>query len=205
MDNVKNYVIIMCDSLKKKLTILSGIILENHKQQMICTADKFDEEAFEATLTRKDEFIEQFGKRYILKKRVNALLCFFISLCGTTAVLYSRFVFNNPLFDRLRYMTFWGTIFTSAVSFIFGIVCIMEAVKETAVKAYRAIGCCGLSRVDFFVTDSGELILNEINTLPGFTSISMYPKLWGAEGVAYDDLIDRLIRLALERKGDCRG
>lgn len=62
MDNVKNYVIIMCDSLKKKLTILSGIILENHKQQMICTADKFDEEAFEATLTRKDEFIEQLDE-----------------------------------------------------------------------------------------------------------------------------------------------
>lgn len=80
-----------------------------------------------------DEFAERFRKRYIFKKRVNALLCFFITACGTTAVLYSRFIFNNALFDRLRYMTFWGTIFTSAVSLIFGIICIMEAAKETEV------------------------------------------------------------------------
>ena len=68
-----------------------------------------------------------------MKKRVNALICFIIAICGTTAVLYSRFIFNNPLLDRLRYMTFWGTIFTSAVSYIIGIVCIIEAVKETEV------------------------------------------------------------------------
>lgn len=80
-----------------------------------------------------DEFGEMFSKRYILKKRVNALICFIIAFCGTTAVLYSRFIFNNPLIDRLRYMTFWGTIFTSVVSFIIGIVCIVEAVRETEV------------------------------------------------------------------------
>ncbi len=78
-----------------------------------------------------EEFSERFRRRYIFKKKANAILCFFIALCGTSAVLYSRFIFNNPLFDRLRYMTFWGTIFTSAVSLIFGIVCIAEATKET--------------------------------------------------------------------------
>ena len=85
-----------------------------------------------------DEFAERFSKRYILKKRVNALLCFFIALCGATAVLYSRFIFHNALFDRLRYMTFWGTIYTSIVSFIFGFVCIREAAGQTEVT-YRPV------------------------------------------------------------------
>ncbi len=85
-----------------------------------------------------DEFGKQFSKRYILKKKVNAVLCFFIAFCGTTAVLYSRFIFQNALFDRLRYMTFWGTIFTSVISFIFGIVCFAEAYRETEVT-YRHV------------------------------------------------------------------
>ncbi len=76
-----------------------------------------------------------------------------------------------------------------------------EEIRRTAEKAYKAIGCMGLSRVDFFVKRDGSgIILNEINTLPGFTSISMYPKLWEASGVSYPELLDRLIQLALERK-----
>ena len=74
-----------------------------------------------------------------------------------------------------------------------------EFVREEAVKIYQAIGCRGLSRVDFFVTyDDERVVFNEINTLPGFTSISMYPKLFGASGIAYSDLIDNLLNLALE-------
>jgi D-alanine-D-alanine ligase len=80
---------------------------------------------------------------------------------------------------------------------------VAEQVRQIAVKAYKAIDCAGLARVDFLLDkDSGELFLNEINTLPGFTKISMYPKLWVASGLAYPDLIDRLIELALERKAD---
>ena len=76
----------------------------------------------------------------------------------------------------------------------------INAVKELAVKAYKALGCAGLSRVDFFVTkDKGEVMLNEINTIPGFTSISMYPKLCEHSGIAYGELIDRLFELATER------
>lgn len=121
-----------------------------------------------------DEFIEQFGKRYILKKRVNALLCFFISLCGTTAVLYSRFVFNNPLFDRLRYMTFWGTIFTSAVSFIFGIVCIMEAVKETEVT-YRPVYFLRLSSAATESVIFASVIVALTPLVPDVPDLSSYP------------------------------
>lgn len=76
---------------------------------------------------------------------------------------------------------------------------VAEQVRELAVKLYTAIGAKGLSRVDFFVTYEGDrVVFNEINTLPGFTSISMYPKLFCASGIEYPDLIDRLLTLALE-------
>ena len=76
---------------------------------------------------------------------------------------------------------------------------VAETVREAAVKVYSAIGCRGLSRVDFFVTFAdNRIVFNEINTLPGFTSISMYPKLFGASGIPYGELIDRLLELAME-------
>ncbi|MCD7859800.1 MAG: D-alanine--D-alanine ligase [Firmicutes bacterium] len=74
-----------------------------------------------------------------------------------------------------------------------------ELVREAAVKIYSAIGCAGLSRVDFFVThDDGRVVFNEINSLPGFTSISMYPKLFEASGIPYSALLDSLLQLARE-------
>ena len=74
-----------------------------------------------------------------------------------------------------------------------------ENVRDTAIRAYQALGCRGLSRVDFFVTyDKNEIVFNEINTIPGFTSISMYPKLFSASGIPYGELLDRLIELATE-------
>ena len=76
---------------------------------------------------------------------------------------------------------------------------IAEQLREKAVQVYRAIGCQGLSRVDFFVTyEDNRVVFNEINTIPGFTSISMYPKLFAASGIPYSDLIDQLLQLALE-------
>lgn len=73
-----------------------------------------------------------------------------------------------------------------------------EQVRENAVRIYEALGCCGLSRVDFFVKKDGEVVFNEINTIPGFTSISMYPKLFEASGIPYSQLIDQLLELAME-------
>lgn len=76
---------------------------------------------------------------------------------------------------------------------------ITEKLREAAVTVYQTMGCRGLSRVDFFVTYEGdEVVFNEINTLPGFTSISMYPQLFEASGLPYDKLIDELVRLAVE-------
>lgn len=76
-------------------------------------------------------------------------------------------------------------------------------VRDLAVKAYLAADCAGLARVDFLLDKTtGDLFLNEINTIPGFTSISMYPKLWEATGIPYAELIDQLINLALQRKAE---
>ena len=76
-----------------------------------------------------------------------------------------------------------------------------ERVRELAVRSFQAIDCAGMARVDFLLDrKTGKVFLNEINTIPGFTSISMYPKLWEASGVPYSKLLDRLIELALERR-----
>jgi D-alanine-D-alanine ligase len=78
-----------------------------------------------------------------------------------------------------------------------------EEVRRLAVAAFRALDLSGLARVDFFLDrDSGQLYVNEVNTMPGFTQISMYPKLWEASGIPYPQLLDRLIQLALERHAD---
>ena len=75
-----------------------------------------------------------------------------------------------------------------------------ERVRDTAIRVFEAMGCRGLSRVDFFVTYEGnEIVFNEINTIPGFTSISMYPKLFDASGIPYTELLDDLIELATEQ------
>ena len=77
----------------------------------------------------------------------------------------------------------------------------IDEIRRTAARAYRLLGCNGLARADFFVRDSdGAVLLNELNTLPGFTAISMYPKLWETCGVPLPELLDRLIQLAFERR-----
>ena len=72
-------------------------------------------------------------------------------------------------------------------------------IQNLAVKTFKALSCEGLGRVDMFLKDNGEILINEINTIPGFTSVSMYPKLWEASGISYTKLIDTLIKLAIER------
>jgi D-alanine-D-alanine ligase len=75
-----------------------------------------------------------------------------------------------------------------------------DQIRNTAILTYKAIDCAGLARVDFLLDkDDGQLYINELNTIPGFTRISMYPKLWQASGLSYSELLDRLVELALER------
>ncbi|HET7173972.1 MAG TPA: D-alanine--D-alanine ligase family protein [Nocardioidaceae bacterium] len=79
-----------------------------------------------------------------------------------------------------------------------------KQVRDLSLAAFEAIGCEGLARVDFFWTPGDELVVNEINTMPGFTPTSMYPRLWAASGVAYPELVERLLRLALTRSTGLR-
>jgi D-alanine-D-alanine ligase len=76
-----------------------------------------------------------------------------------------------------------------------------DKVRKLSIEAFRALGCEGLARIDFFLREDGKIIVNEVNTMPGFTNISMYPKVMEAMGVSYPELVDRLIRHALARAG----
>ncbi len=76
---------------------------------------------------------------------------------------------------------------------------IAEEIQRLAIETFEAIGCEGLARVDVFLTAEGKVVVNEINTMPGFTEHSMFPRMWAASGVSYPELVDRLIRLGLER------
>ncbi len=76
---------------------------------------------------------------------------------------------------------------------------IIEKIQNLAIKTFRTLCCEGMARVDFFFKENGEVVVNEVNTIPGFTKISMYPKLWEASGISYSNLVDKLISLALER------
>ena len=80
-----------------------------------------------------------------------------------------------------------------------------ERIRETALKTYQVLCCSGMARVDMFLTASAEIVVNEINTIPGFTKISMYPKLWEATGLSSTELISRLIDLGLERHKERKG
>ena len=76
----------------------------------------------------------------------------------------------------------------------------LTKIQKLAIKTFKILECSGMARVDMFMRPDGELIINEINTLPGFTNISMYPKLWEASGLPYPELLDKLIELAIEKK-----
>jgi D-alanine-D-alanine ligase len=77
-------------------------------------------------------------------------------------------------------------------------------IRRLAVEAFEALECEGLARVDFFLGEDGNFVVNEINTMPGFTTTSMYPQMWAASGVSYAELVDRLIAEALARPSGLR-
>jgi len=81
---------------------------------------------------------------------------------------------------------------------------VAEEIREMAARAFDVAGCEGLARVDFFLTEAGDVLVNEVNTMPGFTPLSMYPRMWAASGLTYPELIDELIALALERRTGLR-
>ena len=81
---------------------------------------------------------------------------------------------------------------------------VADEIRAMAARAFDVAGCEGLARVDFFLTETGDVLVNEVNTMPGFTPLSMYPRMWAASGLTYPELIDELIALALERRTGLR-
>ena len=77
--------------------------------------------------------------------------------------------------------------------------CVVEEIRSLSVQAFTTLCCDGMARVDFFIREDGKVFVNELNTIPGFTKISLYPRMWEASGVSYEELIDRLIQLAIMR------
>ena len=122
-----------------------------------------------------------------------------VAVMGNSEITVSPCGEINPGSDYYDYDTKYKTD-TSSTSIPASIPeDVAEKVRFYAGKIYKSLGCSGLSRVDFFVCDNGRIVFNEINTLPGFTNISMYPKLWQAMGIEYKDLLDKLIELGMER------
>jgi D-alanine-D-alanine ligase len=76
---------------------------------------------------------------------------------------------------------------------------VRERVRDLAVEVFKIVGCSGLARVDFFVEDGERVLVNELNTMPGFTPTSVFPKLWGLSGLSFPDLCDQLVALGVER------
>jgi len=81
---------------------------------------------------------------------------------------------------------------------------VADEIRGMAARAFDVAGCEGLARVDFFLTETGDVLVNEVNTMPGFTPHSMYPRMWAASGMSYPELIDELVALALERRTGLR-
>ncbi|MEM9164133.1 MAG: D-alanine--D-alanine ligase family protein [Cyanobacteria bacterium P01_F01_bin.4] len=142
-----------------------------------------------------------YDRRIIVEAGVNAreVECAVLGNDTPKASVIGEIRFNSDFYD-------YETKYTAGEADLFIPAPLPELVvtqiQDMAIRAFQAIDGAGLSRVDFFyLEDTGEVLINEINTLPGFTATSMYPMLWRAAGVEFDELVDRLIQLGLERTG----
>lgn len=122
-----------------------------------------------------------------------------ISILGNDAPIASL---PGEVIPKGEFNSYAAKYFENQAEFIIPAPISQDAVKtiqELAVRAYQVLCCEGMARLDFFLKSNGEFVINEINTIPGFTNLSPYPKLWEASGMPYSDLLDRLITLAIER------
>ncbi|MDD3861358.1 MAG: D-alanine--D-alanine ligase [Candidatus Gracilibacteria bacterium] len=148
------------------------------------------------------DFAARFDSRILVEKAVNAreLECAILGNADPVASPVGEVIVGGEFYDyKDKYVD--GKARTQVPANIDGET--MKKVQEMSLKSYKLLDCSGLSRVDSFLDrDTGEIYLNEINTLPGFTSISMYPKMMKAYGLNYEQLIDELIELGIERFAD---
>jgi D-alanine-D-alanine ligase len=149
------------------------------------------------------EKVEKMGAYPFFAKPANLGSSVGISKCNSRSDL-GEGLMEAARFDRRKFYSYESKYIDGTSGLIIPSqlpVEVSDKIREYALRAYKAIDCAGMARADFFVNgDTNQIYLNELNTLPGFTSISMYPKLWQASGLTYPQLVDRLIELALERK-----
>ncbi|MFH1086623.1 MAG: D-alanine--D-alanine ligase family protein, partial [Chloroflexota bacterium] len=155
-----------------------------------------------AELARGLDLAARFDRRLLVERGVNAreIECSVLGNDEPIASLPGEVVPCNEFYDyRAKYIDGDSALIIPAELPDD----VAALVRDLAVRAFCAIDCAGMARVDFFLCrDTGTVYVNELNTIPGFTAISMYPKLWEASGIPYRELIDRLIALALERHAD---
>ena len=156
----------------------------------------------EAGLMRSVDAASEYDRKILVEKAVEGreLECSVLGNDEPEASVVGEIVAANEFYDyEAKYQSLGSkTLVPADLSLP-----IARAVRHFAVEAFRAVDCAGMARVDFFLErGSHRIFVNEINTIPGFTPISMYPKMWEASGIPYSELIDRLIRLALERHQD---
>ncbi|MBN1402043.1 MAG: D-alanine--D-alanine ligase [Anaerolineae bacterium] len=155
-----------------------------------------------AELRRGLDLAARFDRRLLVEAGINAreIECSVLGNDDPVASVLGEVVPSNEFYDyRAKYVDDASELHIPAK--------LPEetarTIQQLAVQAFRAIDCAGMARADFFLCrDTGQVYVNELNTIPGFTSISMYPKLWAASGLPYPDLIDRLIELAIERHAE---
>ena len=123
---------------------------------------------------RIDEFINKFNERYAFKKRINAIICFLIFICGLSAILYSKFIFHNNIIDRLRYMTFCGTIFTSIISLIVGFICAIESKNQKEIT-YKWTYFLRLSSAATEVVIFVIVLLGLLSPVPDNPDVNTFP------------------------------
>jgi D-alanine-D-alanine ligase len=156
-------------------------------------------------LTGAIEEALSYGRKVLIERAMEGareIECAVLGNDDPVASVPCEIVTDHEFYDyRAKYVDTDGTAFDVPARLPQGVA---EDVRRMAVAAFQAIDGAGMARVDFFYREPDEVILNEINTIPGFTQVSMYPKMWEASGLRYADLIDRLIELAIERHGSER-
>ncbi len=147
----------------------------------------------------------RFDRRLLVERAVNAreLECSVLGNDEPAASVVGELVPCNEFYDyKAKYINGDSALYIPADLPAE----VARQVQDLSVRAFLALDCAGMARADFLLCrDTGTLYLSELNTIPGFTEISMYPKLWEASGLPYPQLIDRLIELALERYEDKAG
>ena len=143
----------------------------------------------------------EFDRKILVEKAINAreLECSVLGNDDAKASIVGEIIPGREFYDyKAKYIDSTETKVPADIDDA-----LASRIRQMAVLAFKTLDCAGMARVDFLLDrDSGDLYLNEINTLPGFTPISMYPQLWEKSGISYSDLIHQLIQLAVERDQD---